>query len=102
MAKPRVELQEKLEELIGTRNVYFQPPESVKLKYPCIIYRLSYMGRRMANNDMYTSTKRYEVTLIDKDPDSEIKEELIKLDYCSFNRYYTADNLNHWVFELYF
>lgn len=101
MKKPREELQEKLEELIGNRNVYFQQPEGFKIKYPCIIYKLSYMGKLVASNTMYKDDNQYSVTIIDKDPDSELPDKLLKWDYCSFNRFFTSDNLNHWVFELY-
>jgi len=30
----RLELQNLLENILGSRNVYFQPPENLKLNYP--------------------------------------------------------------------
>lgn len=102
MSKPRVELQTFLENLLGSRNVYFQPPESFKLKYPCIVYQLLSMNSRKANNEKYKTEKCYSVTLIDKDPDSRFADELQSIRYCNFDRFFTSDNLNHWVFRFYF
>lgn len=102
MAKPREALQTLFEELLGSRNVYFQPPESVKLNYPCIVYERSDIRTKSANNKLYLKHKQYMVTYIDEDPDSEIPDKLLELEYCSFVRHFTADNLNHDVFALYF
>lgn len=102
MARPREELQIFLEKFLGNRNVYFQPPESFKLKYPCIIYELKTIQKEIANNKMYLKHKCYMVTYIDEDPDSEIPDKLQELNYCDFDRHFKSDNLNHYVFTLYF
>ena len=102
MAKPREALQTLFEEFLGSRNVYFQPPESVKLNYPCIVYERSNVRTRSANNHIDLKHKQYTVTYIDEDPDSEIPDKLLELEYCSFDRHFTSDNLNHDVFTLYF
>lgn len=102
MAKPREELQVLLERLLGSRNVYFQPPESVKLKYPCIVYERSDIRTNSANNKLYLKHKQYTITVIDEDPDSDIPDKLQDLKYCSFDRHFISDNLNHDVFTLYF
>ena len=98
----RLELQTKLETLLGSRNVYFQPPESVKLKYPCIVYQRSKIDSRFADNNPYIHKIRYDVTLIDKNPDSDILGKLAKLSLCAHQRHFTADNLNHDVYILYY
>lgn len=85
-----------------TPNVYFQPPPSVQMQYPCIVYERSDREVDHANNKPYKHVKRYEVTVIDKDPDSNIPELVATLPMCSFVRFFTADNLNHDVYELYF
>lgn len=46
----RVDLHRKFEIALGSKNVYFQPPESVKLKYPCIIYGLSKLPIKHADD----------------------------------------------------
>lgn len=102
MARNRVELQSLLEGLLGSRNVYFQPPESFKLNYPCIIYERSGIRDDRANNKPYLRRKSYTVTVIDKDPDSEIPDRVKDLEYCVFDRSFKADHLNHDVFTLYF
>lgn len=98
----RIELHEELKAILGSGFVYFQPPESVKILYPCIVYALDGMDIKRANNRPYLNAKCYIVTIIDKDPDSEIPDKLLILPYCSFDRWYTKDNLNHWVFRIFF
>lgn len=83
-------------------NVYFRTPESMNMKYPAIRYGLSRINRRYANNGVYNEGRAYELTLIDRDPDSEYVDDILKLPFCSFDRSYTADGLNHWVFTLHF
>lgn len=95
-------LQEILEMTLGSKNVYFQPPVNIQMKYPCIVYKRDYASTDHANNLPYRNTKRYAVTVIDQNPDSLIPDKIAKLPLCSFSRFYTADNLNHDVFNLYF
>lgn len=102
MAKTRLEFHEVLCSLIGNRNVYFQPPASVRMKYPCLVYSLSDVDNKKADDISYLTSKQYSVTAIDTDPDSDIWEKLIELPYSRLNRTYTADNLNHWVVTVYF
>lgn len=89
-------------QVLGTDHVYFQPPESVKMQYPAIRYELNNIDMNYADDRPYMSAKRYSVTLIDKNPDSFLPDLITTLPFCSFSRFYTADNLNHWVFNLYF
>lgn len=102
MAKARIGLQLFLENLIGSRNVYFQPPPSFQLKYPCIIYNLSDINNTHANNNVYVREKMYTLTVVDADPDSVVSEKVSKLPMCSFDRFYTADNLNHFVYTIFY
>lgn len=99
----RLELQSKLEELLGNRNVYFNPPESLKMKYPCIRYSLESPYTRRANNGVYMLTNKYEGVIIDSNPDSIIAESLLNaFQMCSLGSPYPADNLNHFPFTLYY
>lgn len=97
----RLDLHEKLCAILGTRNAYFQPPASVQMKYPAIVYRRKDIDTRFANNAVYMQSSSYEVVLIDKNPDSEFVDKILRLPYCSYDRHYTADNLNHDVFTIY-
>lgn len=99
----RLELHNELCGLLGSDHVYFQPPSSVRLVYPCIIYHLSNIQDRRADDMAYTLTNAYEVMYIDKNPDNTMKTQMIEhFQKCRFNRFYTADNLNHYVFVLYY
>ena len=98
----RVNLQNVLEELLGSRNVYYQPPESLKMNYPAIVYARKTIDNSYANNSVYKQNYAYEITVIEKNPDSEIVNKVSKLPTCRFNRHYTSDNLNHDTFTLYF
>lgn len=97
----RIELQEKLEELLGSENVYFQPPETLKMKYPCIVYKRNGGDSDYADDYPYSYRFRYSVTVIDRNPDSLIPGKIASLPMCRIDRHFTADNLNHDVFILY-
>lgn len=99
---PRLSLQALLETLLGSGNVYFQPPASVQMLYPAIVYNRDDMDAEFAGNFPYRLTKRYQVTVISRDPDSGIPGKVAELPLCAFDRFYVADNLNHDVFKLYF
>lgn len=98
----RPDLQTLLENLLGSRNVYYQPPESVKLQYPAIIYSRKTIENRFANNSVYKQNNAYDITVIYADPDSDLPIKISNLPLCRFDRHYTADNLNHDTFTLYF
>lgn len=98
----RLELQTLFENILESRNVYFQPPESVKLNYPAIVYGLDNIENSFADDGVYLSKKKYLVTVIDEDPDSPIVDKVAVLPTCRFNRHFKSDNLNHYVFILYF
>lgn len=98
----RLNLQAILENTLGSRNVYFQPPATMVLKYPCIVYTLNNIDTRSANDKSYLISKQYRVTIIDPNPDSDIPNRVIQLPTCSFIRHFTADNLNHDVYNIYY
>lgn len=98
----RLELQSKLEELLGSKNVYYNPPESVKMEYPAIRYSKKKMDIRYANNAIYSKMNCYEIIVISRRPDDPVIDKLMGLPYCSFDRPYIANNLNHDVFTLYY
>lgn len=98
----RLDLQAKFEEILGSRNVYFQPPASVSMRYPAIKYDFTDLKTKSANNSsMYIMSTGYECVLIMKEPDTEYLKEIFKIPYCRFGRYYKADNLHHYTFTIY-
>ena len=98
----RLKLQRTLEELLGSRNVYFEPPPNFKMRYPCIRYNRSRYDSMHADNRPYRLTSRYELTYIHKDPDDEMVYWIAQLPMCSHDRPYVKDNLFHDVFTIYY
>lgn len=98
----RLNLDKILREILGTSNVYFQPPDTIKMKYPAIVYSRDDIENDHADNGVYMQSTVYQVVVIDRDPDSEIVTKVSKMPKCTFDRHYAADNLNHDVFTLYF
>ena len=99
---PRLELQATLEAILGTEHVYFQPPNNIQMQYPCIVYNRDNANTKFANNYPYSFTQRYQVIVIDRNPDSFIPTKVGSMPMCLYERFYTADNLNHDVFTLFF
>ncbi len=98
----RLQLQTLLEKLLGSRNVYFQPPASIHMKYPAIVYKLDDIDNQFANNQVYDQRRGYLITVIDPNPDSVIVTRVSMLPKCQWQTGYAADNLNHTNFKLYF
>lgn len=98
----RIQLHDILVEALGSRNVYYQPPESLKLQYPCIVYSRLKSDINYADNHAYRNTKKYLATVIDKNPDSVIPDKLEEKTYFTLDRTAFGDNLNHWYFTVYF
>lgn len=99
----RLKLHEELCELLGSRNVYFQPPESVKMMYDAIRYELSDKDIKRANNRVYRKTDEYSGVVITRDPDTTLPDAILEhFEMCSLGRPYVADNLNHYPFTLYY
>lgn len=89
-----------LTESDGDRHTYFNPLPSVRMKLPAIKYSLNDVNLTFANNGIYRKTPSFEVTLIDPNPDSEYVDKILQIPYCRFDRFYIADNLNHWTFTI--
>lgn len=98
----RPNLQIILEELLGSRNAYYQPPENVRMNYPAIRYTKSRIEGKYADDKRYKNLTRYELIVIDRMPDNPVINKLLELPYCSHDRWYVANNLNHDVLTLYY
>ena len=96
----RLELQSKLEELLGTRNVYYQTPESIKIRYPAIVSFKHNVVNTYANDRRYLQQHRYHIIVISKKPDESVIDKIMDLPYCSYDRSYKSDNLYHDVLIL--
>ena len=96
-------LHSKLETVPGIKAVYFQPPSTKKLEYPCIIYQFEGYEERYGNNKEYLAWPKYSVTVVDYDVESmlPVYMKAIRGNYIvNLNRFFVSDNLNHWVFNL--
>lgn len=98
----RPNLQKLLEELIGSRNVYFQPPASLRMTYPAIVYSRSTIENTYADNSPYVQGVAYKLVVIDKNPDSGIVKKVSLLPMCKHNSHYVSDNLYHDAFTIYY
>jgi hypothetical protein len=66
------------------------------------VYQRDISSTKFADNVPYNRETRYQVTVIDRDPDSDIPDKIAALPKSLLNRFFVADNLNHDVYTLYF
>ena len=97
----RLELHSVLQELLGSSNVYYQPPESIKMQYDAIRYSKKTIDSKYANDRKYSMIDCYEVIVISRLPDNPVIKKLLSLPYCSYDRHYVADTLHHAVLTIY-
>lgn len=98
MAQSRIDLHTALVECLGSERVYFQPPASIKMEYPAIVYKRDRLDSRFADNLAYSDKMQYTITLIDRDPESPIFDAVSNLPFTKHDRTFVADDLNHDVF----
>lgn len=93
--------QAKFEELLESRNVYYDPPASLQMKYDAIVFTRKRIDNKYANNNPYSQPICYEVTVITEDPDAPIIGVIATIPMCAYDRSFVSDNLHHTVFTLY-
>lgn len=98
----RLKLQNKLEELLGSRNVYYKPPASIKISYPAIVYSKSEIEAQYADDIKYLKKNKYSITVVSNKPDNTVIDKLLDLPYSEYDTQYKSDNLYHDVISLYF
>ena len=104
----RLKLDAELREILGlsveeTGHLYFQPTEEVRMKYDAIVYKVTSMRPQYANNRTYNLRDEYQVTVITRDPDSDLPRKLQEhFELCSPGRKFVSDNLYHFPFTLYY
>ena len=99
----RVEFNNILKDVLGSENVYFQPPPDISMQYPCIVYERDNASTKRADNLTYRFTQRYQVTLIDNNPDNnDVLDKLVMLPLSEYNRHFSTSGLNHDVFVIYY
>lgn len=100
--RTRLNLQSKLEELLGSKHVYYNPPENLKMEYPAIRYSKNDIENTYASNIKYISRNVYDLVVIDKKPDNPVIKKLLELPYSEFDRHYVADGLNHDIIRIFY
>ena len=100
----REQFQTVLEGILGTGNVYFQPPDDSRIEYPCLVYELDSASKFAADNGAYKWTPRYQVSYIYRNPltESAIIDVLAAMPLSSFSRHFATSGLNHDVFTIYY
>lgn len=102
MLRTRLDLHSKLCSILESTNVYFQPPENIKMNYPAIVYEMSSIKTNHADGGVYLFNKCYDITLIHNNPDNDIVDRiLMEIPHSSFNRHFKSDGLNHYVFRVF-
>lgn len=84
--------------MLGSRNVYFKPPESIKIQYPCIMYSLYNIPIAHADDANYLAQHQYQIIVIDPNPDSPIVYRMSYFPHTRFDRHYSDEHLNYYVF----
>ena len=90
-----------LQQVVQHNRVYFQPPENLKIGYPAVVFHLSKIEIDRASDVPYKGAKEYSVTLITKDPEPDVIDEILKIPYSSLDATYISDGMNHFVFTVY-
>lgn len=98
----RLELHQILRRIPGIKGVYFNPPPTVKMSYPCIRYKWSSENPVFADNYKYKHEMRYSLTVIDPNPESSVAKAVLALPYSRLETSYAADNLSHFQFTLFY
>ena len=98
----RDDLHTLLKATLGHNRAYFQPPEDVKMEYPCVKYERDRIMGTFADNIPYEHRTRYQLIYISRDVDDTMVQTLARLPRCSHERFYVANQLNHDVFTIFF
>lgn len=100
MANDRLTLQSKLEEILGSRNVYYNPPENQKMNFPCIVYNRSYIEPIHADNTAYLDYTTYKITVVSKDPDHFAIKAILDLPMTKYSANFVKSGFYHNVIIL--
>lgn len=102
MIESRRNLQIELQRILGSSQVYFQPPENVRIQYPCFVYSFDNVDTRFGNDKIYKAMDRYTITHIyGRVSDANLVDDVLSLPYASFDRSYVSDSLYHDVYTIY-
>lgn len=100
----RLKFHEELCDVLGSRNVWFNPGSDTKLVYDCIVYKRSNPDIKWADNIGYIGHDLWRVTVISRDPDCDVVDKLLKRFKMAsiVTPTYPADGLYHDVLNIYY
>ena len=99
----QLDLNRELRALLPSKHVYYEPPETLKLEYPCIVYHRDFVLTNKADNRNYIMQNRYQLILIDRDGDNPVVKDILNhFQKCTYDRHYIEDGLHHDAFTLYY
>lgn len=99
------DVRDKLYLVNNTQNVYYDPPDSIRMEYPCFRFESNNYNVTHADNKAYIKKPRWTVTYITRDVEEieTIADQMLDIfQYCNFDTSFRSDNLEHAVFNLYF
>lgn len=102
-SRARSRLRSKLREVLGSSAVYYDPPESVKMDYPAIVYKHSDTRYKSADGKPYIIWHIYRCTVIAKDDDvaDAIGYKLARtVDGIKYDRSDESDGLHHRIYNV--
>lgn len=100
--KSRLDLQKELETMLNSKQVYYNPPENLKMEYPAIRYSKGDINASYGDGIKYIKQNVYDIVVIDKKPDNKVIDMILELPYSSFERHYVSDGLHHDIIRLYY
>ena len=80
-------------------KIYYEPPESIKLTYPCAIMSRGNIQFADANNYKYLKTVRYSLTYITKTINDPLADTIAEYDHMVHGDSYTSDHLYHHTYS---
>lgn len=98
----RLALQVILEELLGSSNVYFQPPRGLNISYPAIVYNIDSSMTEYANGKPYKIQDRYHIQYIDRKNNLDVHRKIQELPMTRFTSYFSTDGLNHYNYTIHY
>lgn len=98
----RVDIQEKFKFLLGSNNVYYQPPANLKMKYPAIVYSLDGLDVKRFDNTRLINKNCFSVTHIYRNESENLVETMLKsFEYISFDNRSIVDGIYNDHFTIY-
>ena len=88
-----------------TSRIYYQTPEDNNMSYPCVLYEQDDKDITKADDINYRMLNKYKITIIDKNPDSDIADYILsnqKIKYIGYDRPYKSNNLYHKVIIIFY